>query len=77
MNAKQRRGERVFVHEVVLVCKSGERYFEFDRRVNEAKGWLQWRTKRKNYTLGQKGYDRQAFKFRQSGLAAMFALKWL
>jgi hypothetical protein len=77
MNSKQRRSQRVFVHEVTLVCKNNERYFEFERRVEEAKGWLQWRTKRKQYTLGQRGYDQQVFKFRQPGLAAMFALKWV
>jgi len=58
------------------VCQNSERYFEFERRVDAAKGWLQWRTKRKNYILGEGGYDRQTFKFRQPGLAAMFALKW-
>ena len=77
MNSKQRRKQRVFTHEVTLVCKNSERYFEFDQRVTEAKGWLQWRTKRRNFTMGPKGYDRQTFKFAQPGLAAMFALKWL
>lgn len=76
MNSKQRRGQRVFVHEVTIVCRNGERYFEFDRRVDEAKGWLQWRAKRKQYTLGPKLYDRQTFKFRNGGMASMFALKW-
>ncbi len=77
MNSKQRRGQRVFVHEVTLVCKSDERYFEFDRRIEQAKMWLQWRTKRKQYTLGKKQYNNQVFKFRQPGLASMFALKWM
>jgi len=77
MNSKQRRGQRVFAHEVALVCKNDERYFEFDRRIEEAKGWLQWRTKRKQYLLGEKQYNRQVFKFRQPGLASMFALKWM
>jgi hypothetical protein len=76
MNSKQRRNQRVFAHEVTLVCKNDERYFEFERRVDEAKGWLQWRTKRKQYILGQRGYHSQVFKFRQPGLASMFALKW-
>lgn len=76
MNSKQRRNLRVYEHEITLVCQSSERYFEFERRVEAAKGWLQWRTKRRNYTLGQRGYDRQVFKFRQPGIAAMFALKW-
>ena len=77
MNSKQRRKLRVFTHEVTLVCSNSERYFEFDRRVEEAKGWLQWRTKRRNYILGPQGYDRVTFKFAHAGLAAMFALKWL
>lgn len=80
MNSKQRRGQRVFVHEVTIHAGAGhwagERYFEFDRRVDQAKQWLQWTTKRKNYTMGPKLYDRQTFKFRHSGLAIMFALKW-
>jgi hypothetical protein len=77
MNSKQRRGQRVFVHEVTLVCKNDERYFEFDCRVEQAKMWLQWRTKRKQYTLGKKQYNNQVFKFRHPGLASMFALKWM
>ena len=78
MNSKQRRGKRVFVHEVVLHAGSrhGERYFEFDRRVAEAKGWLQWRAKRKHYTLGPRLYDQQTFKFRDGRLAVAFALKF-
>lgn len=76
MNSRQRRNQRAFEHEITLVCRDTERYFEFDRRVLAAKGWLQWTTKRKNYTLGPKGHDRQTFKFRQGGLASMFALKW-
>lgn len=77
MNSKQRRNQRVYEHEVALVCKDTERYFEFERRVEAAKGWLQWRTKRKMYILGVKKHDRQTFKFRNAGMASMFALKWL
>lgn len=77
MNSKQRRSQRVFEHEVTLYCRGTERYFEFDRKVAEAKGWLQWRAKRKQYILGPKQYDSQTFKFRNAGLAAMFALKWV
>ena len=77
MNSKQRRIQRAFEHEVTLVYREGERYLEFDRRVEQAKGWLQWRTKRKNYILGPEQHDRQTFKFRNGGLATVFALKWL
>lgn len=76
MNSKQRRGQRVFVHEVTLVCHDGQRYFEYDRRVELAKQWLQWNTKRKNYMLGPVGHVSQTFKFRSGTLAALFALKW-
>ena len=76
MNSKQRRAQRVFAHEIVLLPKSGERYFEFDRRIELAKGWLQWQTKRKNYALGEKTHMSQAFKFRQGSLATVFLLKW-
>lgn len=78
MNSKQRRGQRVFVHEVTLIAgQRPERYLEFDRRVDQAKQWLQWNTKRKNYTLGPPQYDRQTFKFRNAGIASVFALKFL
>lgn len=81
MNSKQRRNKRIFEHEVTLVAGSRqgeryERYFEFDRRVEAAKGWLQWTTKRKNYIIGPKQYDRQTFKFCSGALATAFALKW-
>lgn len=78
MNSKQRRGQRVFVHEVTLFARTipGERYLDFDRRVELAKGWLQWTTKRKNYTMGPKQYSSQTFKFRTGGLAIAFALRW-
>lgn len=81
MNSKQRRGQRVFQYEVTLIAGDGrwhaERYFEFDKRVEGAKQWLQWNTKRKNYTSGPKLYDRQTFKFRSAGMASVFALKFL
>lgn len=77
MNSKQRRNQRVFLHEVTLVCGGDERYFEFDRRVDTAKQWLQWNTKRKNYTLCKKGYNAQTFKFRNAGMASVFALKFV
>ena len=76
MNSKQRRGQRVFVHEVVLRPRQGERYFEFDRRTEAARGWLQWNTKRKNYTMMPKQYDHQTFKFRSGAVASIFLLKW-
>lgn len=77
MNSKQRRNLRVFEYEVTLVCKDNERYFEFENRVEQAKMWLQWRTKRKNYLLGSKDYKHQIFKFRNAGMASVFALTWL
>ena len=77
MNSRQRRNRRVFEHEVTLRCQDAEHYFEFDRRVEQARMWLQWRTKRRNYTCGPKTYISQTFKFRQAGLASIFALKWL
>ncbi len=76
MNSKQRRSKRVFEHEVTLVPKHGERWLDYDRRVELAKQWLQWRSKRKNYTTGPALFDRKTFKFRCGGLACAFALKW-
>lgn len=76
MNSKQRRGNRVFVHEVVLRPKEGERYFEFDLRCDHAKGWLQWQTKRKNYIMGPKTYNSQTFLFRDGPIASVFTLRW-
>jgi hypothetical protein len=78
MNSRQRRNGRVFLHEVTLVAGTQpERYFEFDRRVERAKQWLQWNTKRKNYTMGPRRYDSQTFKFRNAGMASVFALKFV
>jgi hypothetical protein len=77
MNSKQRRQQRVFEHEVTLTCDEGVRYFEFDRKVELAKSWLQWNTKRKNYTLGRKSYNSQTFRFRNAGMASVFALKFV
>lgn len=76
MNSQQRRKTRVFVHEVVLYPRSGERYFEFEQRLESAKGWLQWNTKRKNYILGIKNFNKQEFKFCHGPLASVFLLKW-
>jgi hypothetical protein len=77
MNSRQRRQQRVYEHEITLVCHNDQRYFEFDRKVELAKGWLQWRTKRRNYVLGAATHRSQIFKFRDAGMAAMFALKFL
>jgi hypothetical protein len=77
MNSKQRRHKRVFEHEVTIHAKSNEPYFEYDQKVEKAKMWLQWRTKRKNYVLGTRSYQSQTFKFRDGSLATLFALKWL
>ena len=78
MNSRQRRSERKYEHEVTLTVRSDDlRYLDFDRRVKEAKGWLQWRVKRKMYKLGPALYNSQTFKFRDGGLATAFALKWL
>jgi hypothetical protein len=77
MNSKQRRNQRVFVYEVTLGARDTERYFEFERRVESAKQWLQWTTKRKNYTLGQHSYNHQTFKFRSASVASVFALKFV
>lgn len=77
VNSKQRRGQRVFEHEVTLICQGNERFIDFDRRLDRAKQWLQWQTKRKNYILCEKGHNAQKFKFRNAGMASMFALKFL
>lgn len=76
MNSKQRRHKRVFEHEVVLTCRDNERYFEFDKRVKLAGGWLQWQTKRKNWTWESSDYKSAIFKFRNGAIASVFALKW-
>jgi hypothetical protein len=76
MNSKQRRKTRAFVHEVVLEWQSEEKHWEFTRRLEHARGWLQWQTKRKNYTTSREGYYSQTFLFRSGGIASAFALKW-
>jgi len=77
MNSQQRRGARVFVHEVTITAEKFTNYHQFDEHVHQAKMWLQWREKRKNYTLGPNSYNRQTFKFRSGATASMFALRWL
>lgn len=76
MNSKQRRKTRAFVHEVVLEWGDKEKHQDFARRLEHARGWLQWQTKRKNYTMGREGYTSQSFLFRNGGIASVFALKW-
>lgn len=77
MNSKQRRGQRVFVHEVKIQLNSTERLSEFDQRLSNAKGWLQWRTKRKNWTIVYNNSLGVTFKFRDGAMASIFALKFL
>ena len=77
MNSSQRRNTRVFEHEITLVCRDDQRYFEFDRKVALAKGWLQCNTKRRNYILGRSTHKSQTFKFRNGAIASIFALKFL
>jgi len=77
MNSRQRRSQRVYEHEVTLVPRNGDRYLDFDRRVEQAKGWLKWHTRRKNYVIGPATHNTQTFKFRDGGLASVFALTWL
>jgi hypothetical protein len=77
MNSRQRRKERVYEHEVTIHPKDGDRYFEFDETIKQAKMWLQWRTKRKNYIIVPNQYRYQTFKFRNGALATVFALRWL
>jgi hypothetical protein len=77
MNSKQRRNNRVFVHEVTLYAETDDVWInDFDEKVAEAKGWLQWRTKRKNWTTGPTQWNRITFKFRDGNLATLFALRW-
>ena len=77
MNSKQRRKQRVFEHEVTMSYREAETYREFDARVARAKGWLQWNTKSKNYALAPMRSLHQTFKFRDGGLASVFALRFL
>jgi hypothetical protein len=77
MNSSQRRKQRVYEHEVTLHANIDEPYFKYDQKIKEAKMWLQWRTKRKNYIIMTNTYNYQTFKFRNGALATMFALRWL
>lgn len=77
MKLKKPRKPKSFIHEVTITASKFENYHQFDQHVAQAKMWLQWREKRKNYTLGPACYDRQTFKFRSGSTATMFGLKWL
>lgn len=81
MNAQQRRQRarmlKAFEHSVVLEASDNERYFQYDDRVQLAKGWLQWQTKRKHWTLGRTTHKSTEFLFSNGAVATVFALKWV
>lgn len=76
MNSRQRRHRRVFEHEVKIVCGNHERYFQFDHRIEQAKGWLQWTAKKKHWHMEYTRHDVATFRFSRGDLATIFALKW-
>jgi hypothetical protein len=76
MNSKQRRGLRVYKHEVTLDIHSGERYLEFERRVDTTKIWLKESTKPNGWIVFRTGYNFRTFKFRDAATATMFVLKF-
>jgi hypothetical protein len=77
MNSHQRRGQRVFVHEITIHAQPDQPYFRFDFKVEQARQWLQWNAKRRNYIVCPKLFNKQTFKFRNAGMASVFALKFL
>jgi hypothetical protein len=76
MNSKQRRGLRVYEHEVTMDISNGERYHEFEERTVEAATWLSTRTKHQRWIVFRSGYNFRTFKFRDAATATMFALRW-
>jgi hypothetical protein len=76
MNSKQRRGLRVYEHEVTIDIHTGERYYEFESRVEATKTWLQTSTKHHRWIVLRSSYDFITFKFRDATTATMFALKF-
>lgn len=77
MSSAPRRPQRVIYHEVTITADKFENYYRFDQHIEQARMWLQWREKRKNYIVGPATYKSQTFKFKNAGTASMFALKWL
>jgi hypothetical protein len=60
-----------------MEAKPGTGFFTFENKVAEAKGWLQWNTKRKNWMVkDNNGWSKVTFVFNNPGLATIFALKW-
>lgn len=76
MNSKQRRGLRVYEHAVTVDIQSGERYHEFETRVELTKTWLHSSTKHNRWIVFRSGYNFRTFKFRDAATATMFALKF-
>lgn len=76
MNSKQRRNQRVFDQTVVIRRRDGELYDQFFDRVKLAKSWLQWTTKRKNWSASRASWDHTTFVFHRGSLASAFALKF-
>ena len=76
MNSKQRRGLRVYEHEVTMDISNGERYYQFEDRVEEAKRWLDACTKHQRWIVFRSGYNFRTFKFRDAATATMFTLRW-
>ena len=75
MNSKQRRNQRT-IHRVQIEMRDNERLSEYQRRCDNAMGWLQWQTKRKNWRVYRSGPYSHEFVFRGGGIASVFALKW-
>lgn len=67
---------RKYTYEVVIVAEGEDSYYSFDQRVKNAAAWLQWNTKRRNWTRGTTTYNQASFLFKSSTLASWFALKW-
>jgi len=77
MNSKQRRGLRVYEHEVRLDIRPGERHYEFESRVESTKTWLQKSIKHHRWIVFRSDYNFSTFKFRDATTATMFALKFV
>ena len=76
MNSSQRRKlKREHPHVIAIECKSGERYFEHDNRVQIARKWCKKNCNGSWKTDGN--WNVVFFKFSEGKDATFFALRWL
>lgn len=76
MTNKKRHNGRVYLDRVMLAKQEDESYPSFYLRVDLARSWLQCHHNKKDWVQGWSSGSCLEFRFRNHGLATIFALKW-